>query len=687
MINESDRFATFQIELKAEGAESESGFRWYRLSPEVGAKKPPGDRTQFSVAITDNPIPGFVGTMNLLVSVFSLELNQEERQIIRLVVEPGMASVPVQIKLPIQDFQVYPGDSVIIPARVLNPSHLTTDVLLQVTGMPPTWLVDGAEQPLQLKPGGEAEVMFRCQPATTPEVRSQVYPFTLEAKQRNSPSAQAGGRLTVLPSGYVEFSCTPQQQQIPIPADQAKQDLPPDTAAYQLTFENVSNLPQQVGVKIQGSDQKHCTLQVMPEQASLNPGETAILNLLVTKKRPPLGLPQRLQFEVAAVTSDERADIRNDDQMLELRVQPRLPVWAQALAAVVLLALLGWLFSHRTQGHTAPVNSVRFSGDATQVISGASDQTVRRWRVNNDRLEPSGILAKTDNKAVRTIRYKPIHNNLVAAGLENGEIQLWQVRPGGVTTPSKTPFKTLSYQKADRVLSLAFSKDSNYLFSGHGSGLVLQWEIDQAGASSESPINEKQLNFAISDLALLGGEKTLAIAGRYNRLVLWNWMNKQLYSLAYPQGDQNNYILSLATADNRPQLLATADNQGSITTWNLAQCLNKATKGCEKRLDQWNRGHNGKPVRSLAFSADGCYLASTGDDGRAVLWALTGAGKRHPDLAKGREMGRVSTKLNSVGLTSNEGEIRVVSGGDDNQVRLYRVQTSRSNCQADGYQG
>lgn len=680
VINESEQFASFQLEIKAEGSEPNLGFRWYQLSPEVAAKKPPGDRTQFSVAILDNPIPGFVGTMNLLVRIVSLELRQEERLVVRLAIAAGAALAPIKLTLPVPEFQVQPGEAVTIPAQVINPNHQPVQASLKVLGLPDGWLVDGEEQTLQLKPGGLAEVGFRCQPSPDLQTASQPYPFTMAATQPTVPPIAAHGVLKVAAIGHVAFYCMPLLREIPTDVEPNLQPAslhPANSVAYDLAFENASNVSQQVSVQLQSGKGSLDHLQVIPEQADLLPGTTTTLRLVASHPRPKLGPARTVPIGVTPVLSDRRLDLHTDDETLELRVLPVVPLWLQVLGGLLGLALLGWLVFHRPEGHTAAVNSVQFSGNANQVISGSNDQTIRRWRVNDDRLEPDGILAQTAHKAVRVVRYRPIDNNVVAAGLENGEIELWNVLPGGVHQPSQKPVVSLSSEKADRVLSLAFTRDSQFLFSGHGSGMVLQWDLD----APARPVRDRAVQFAISDLALVGRDKLLAIAGRYNRLVLWNWTSNQLYPLAYPSGDQTTYIQSLATTDRPTSLLATADSQGTLSLWDLRQCVTKLQPGCEQRLDHW-QGHGGKPVRAIALSANGCYLASVGDDGRTMLWSLA-QGKRDTDSPdfNGRELGRVATKLNSVSLTAGAGAVRVISGDEANQVRFYRLQENRSECQ------
>jgi hypothetical protein len=60
---------------------------------------------------------------------------------------------------------------------------------------------------------------------------------------------------------------------------------------------------------------------------------------------------------------------------------------------------------------------------------------------------------------------------MAAIGLENGEIQLWDL----LSEKRDKPLITYSWQRDDRVFGLAFTLDARFLFSGHGSGQVLRW--------------------------------------------------------------------------------------------------------------------------------------------------------------------------------------------------------------------
>ncbi|MBD2126613.1 hypothetical protein NDI39_05605 [Microcoleus sp. ZQ-A2] len=674
--NDSDRFASFQLEVVAAGADSTPSFRWYTLSPEVSSKKPPGDSTKFLVTITDSPVPGFAGMMNLTVRVFSLELRDEERQVLRLYVQEGTGAKPLKIDLPVRKFQAAPGAQVEIPVRLLNPNQQTMDVMLSFLGVESSWLLKGAEQRLPLDPGEQTEVIFYCQPPDAIALSPcQIYPFTIEATHHKGTVVRDQGTLEVLPTGYLDFSCTPQQQTIPAKGSKRfRRHTEPVT--YQLQFENASNLCSSASIQIQGKDWQKCKLEVIPPETELRPGETSTAVLLVSKPRPRWGIREKLLLEVTAILSDRRLDLRNDTQTLELRVLPVIPFGLQVLGGLLLLLLLFLLF-RPFQGHTAAVSSVRFNGLADRIISGSADQTIRRWNVQGNRLKPMGVFART-GKAVRVVRFKPVNNDIVAAGLENGEIQLWDVLAN-----RKEPLEFFFNDRDDRVLDLEFTKDSRYLFSSHGSGLILAWDLEgeasNALSNSKKPLAKLKSDFAVYDLAVVGtGGTNLAIGGRYNRLVVWNITSNKIRRVPYRQGDQNSYIQSLAVAGDKPNLMATADNQGNITLWDMRQCLAKDTK-CEI-LDEWSTGHGGKPVRSVNLSKDGCYLASAGDDGREMLWPLTMDGARDLKFLNGRKLDQFPTKINDVNLILRGEDILVVSGSDDHGVRLRRVEKSNTGC-------
>jgi WD40 repeat protein len=693
VVNDSNQFASFQLEIIAAGSNSDLGSNWYKISPAISAKTPPGDSTKFSVMITDTPIPGFVGKMNVIVRISSLELREEDRQLLRLVIEPGIDSIPMQVELPVREFTDQPQALIEIPVRVVNPSQTLAHVSLRFVGVASKWLLE-RERRLNILPGESGETSFLCQLPVAEETLSQSYSFRIEATHpQGAAAASPEGVIKILPAGNIDFQCFPEKREIPA----SRIWLPQwrtNSTNYQVEYENTSNLIQQVDVQITKGDeeQPESFIEIQPANVEVKPGEKQQLEILVSHRRSFFGLPKKLSFIAESVVSDSRVNVTNEKYLLKLIVHPIFHPWLQLFLGILLLYLLwamSWLNPDNPWfGHQRSVTSVQLNGVGDKAVSGSLDQSIIRWNLQgftNPLInQHDATLGQNIGKAVRVVRYKPVDNDVVAAGLENGEIQLWDVTGG--TKKSKLAF---SLDKADRVLALEFSQDSNFLFSGHGSGAVLKWDLNNAlltSATSKNqfikinqPIDSKQFNFSIYGLTLIGDNRqNLAIAGRYNNLEVWQWQENKTFKVPYrPAGSQEDYIVGLASAEYKPNLLATSDNQGRITLWNMEKCLNNSGE-CEI-IDQWLDGHGGKAVRSVALTRDGCYLASGGDDQRVMLWPLTKEGKR--EIINGKQVESGKYKFNTVDVKVVRKQIYVVSGDDNKRVRLHILQPEKkSQC-------
>ncbi len=445
--NDSDQFANFQIEITAAGESRNSAYRWYKLEPEVAAAKPPGSSTIFQVFVFATPIPGFVGTVNLTVKIFSPQLGQERRLLLRLKIEADDQPALLSLELPVKEFQVYPRNTVDIPVRIRNLSQQTVNMTLRFTGVDSAWLVSSAERRFSLDPGGQTEVIFQCQPLSVVQAPSDIYPFTIEASSNNGYPASVEGNLEVLPVGFVEFTVSQNSQRIP----DKRGWLPnwkSNSATFELLFRNASNLFQEINLQLQGRDGRKCTYKTLPTTANLNVGETTKLILDIKTKRPWLGIGKTLLVDAKSELSDQRLGSTDPPiQNLELKVLPILPLWLQLAILILLLALLALLLRPEPIMHTRSVNSIGFSGIGLSVVSGADDCTLRLWNINGDRIEPAsinyngeavacgrqhkpkGLLAITDD-AVEVARFMPLENDRMAVGLDNGLIELRDVPTG-----------------------------------------------------------------------------------------------------------------------------------------------------------------------------------------------------------------------------------------------------------------
>jgi WD40 repeat protein len=711
VTNSSDRFASFQIELWAKGTEHLPEVQWYKVDPMICAKKPPGDRTTFHVVITKAPVPAYNTTVELTVKVLSVEseqLSTSETVLLKI----GEAQKPLRLLLPITDLKVHPSDRLVIPALIHNLSPRSTEVTLSLKELDPAWVKDGAVKSVRIGAGDSAQVELSCIPPKSPDVRSGIYNFEVEARDQLDNTDSERGTLEVLPDGYIAFSCSPQQQTIP-PVAQWFSWHP--SARYELQFINQSALPQRIQPEIKEVNQKKFVAKVLDESTSEELHSIELLEapatipVEITPHRPWVGREQQLFLQVTPQlshpTSGETSSYIQampNTHTLELRVRPWVPLWLLGIGG--LLGLFCLMSSWLTRPyHTAPVNSVRLISNASTVVSGSSDQTIQRWQVLNFsnftwlRHQSEIADSKNTGKAVRVIREIPAHEGQIAAGLENGRIQLWNV---------SSPQKIIEFSKlGDRVFDLVFTQDSKNLFSGHGSSKVRRWDL-QTVYQEQDPQPDQEIvipNTAISALAVseqANQQPLVAIAGQFNQLVIWNPNKKTADVIDYRLKTETSqapivssrydYINSLAVSQGDFPTLVTADSKGWISTWSMSRLRDCTRQGNSVKfreifgnvirqsscpgaiIETWKGSDNFQSINAVAITKDGRYVAGAGEDGKVKLWQLNEYGERSPERPiKNSDLG---ISLKSVDIQQPDAKhILITSNAPHNQVSLINI--------------
>lgn len=721
VVNQSSRFASFEIELSTPGQPDITTKHWYDVEPKVCAKKPPGDRTIFRIVINRPPIPAINTVLELRVNVFSVEYEDlDTTHPIELAIEPR--SNPLQVHLVSPYLKAQPGQQVAIEALAMNLQSEPAEITLKLLRLPQNWFTDSTEEAavsttssntlhLMLSGGGTQRATFYCLPPGQPLTLSDRYEFDVEISDSHHFTT-THGYVEVLPVGLVTFNCESRQQFIP---DSARGwGLSGwNRAIFPLAFQNLSNLSQQV--HIQANEANRCLCSIQPiAPIDLQPQESQTVNLEVKRNRPWLGWVRRLLIDVTPrLTYPENGqaveaiNLEPTSQTLDLRVRPVIPFWLQLTGGLLGLLMLAWWFWLRPiSRHTAPITTLQIMGQESTVLSGSRDQSVYRWDVNSALgwfphapiLRDRTPIASAEDlgKAVRVLRESPEDASRVAIGLENGVIELWDF-------DDESQIRTIA-DETDRVFALAFTSDGRTLFSGHGSGRVRQWDV-QASEQSE-PSNFLYLrDTAISDLAVLEPQdrSLVAIAGQFNRLVLWDWQWNIAYGINYSW--ERDFVISPVIGPyhtltdvevgNRGRLLATADNSGFVTLWDgqeLAECTQRTTfrspmnlsKGeipvsplpCSQdaiRLEQWQATANGTAVRTMAMTNDGCYLTTASDEGEIMLWVLdpqTGM-KSLPDAIPIHQFGNYSPYEIDI-KQSAPNQVLIAVDGPDERARLFR---------------
>jgi WD40 repeat protein len=757
VVNHSDKFASFQLELSTPVLDENSQVKWYKVEPEICAKKPPGSETKFHVIITQSPIAAYDTKIDLKLKAFSVEdISLSASQHLSLNIKKPLR--PLRLEVPITKLKLIPESSVEIPVLVYNLSPEFCEIILTagISDSKGSWLIDGNERKLLIESGKYEKANFKVLAPRDTSI-SKDYKLTIKVESNRSLyTARKNVTLNLIPSGNIAFYCGIKQKVIP-----NRRPVARNIVAYELGISNNSNLVQQINLNVPENTYKNCEFKV-PETVELTPGESRTdVQLLAKGKRPWWGGKRQIFFETSAnVTHSQEpngestVDITDiavvpNTHVLELQILPIIPLWLQIFAGLIPFAFLAyWLMQAPTKiMHTASVNSVRFFGNGSLVFSGSSDRTIRKWQIedgawhlNTPYLEHKNAIAdeKDIAKAVRVIRPNPNDSkDEIAIGLENGEVKLWDIATNKEKSLQETNAKS---QKDNRVFDLAYTQNARFLFSGHGDGTVKTWSMETLKQTSVGV----KVPFTISALALddsQAGYPLLIIAGRYNQIVVWDMNAKTIYKLPYtykqdqtssnnsfsPVIGQHHYITSLATGNN---VLASADNQGYITLWDMEKirsCIakpspikaetnknsnsvsnTKDTKNgkktelktpdklgnttkilpCNLKYTQWRDGHDRQPVRSVSLTQDGKYLASGGDDGRAILWELGRDTEDERSLKiitekpkpQKYQIDSLGIKINSIDIKTLPDKLLITTGDDEKHVRICRFNLENKNA-------
>ena len=732
VVNESQEFISFQLELFAPGLEDKkekSDINWYTVEPEICTKNPPGSETEFHVSITKPPIPAYNQTVELEVKVFCIEddklFNSEN---IRLKIENPKPTI--ELKLLSKKIDAEPGKEKEIPVLVTNSSFDVANVQLQLFANLPT-----SEANSEIILPNRPKVLNI--PLEIPEeAKSGEYEFTIidvsddnfyQLNEKDTPYVK--GILNILPilsHGFIEFKCDNSVQEIP-----HTENNQIDTVTYNLEFINKFNLEEELGVNIRGKNLHTNELNQLNNSESIilapqNEEQNPIIKVPLTKKRPLLGWKR--QFQIVSkpyCKSNNQVKFQPKTQRLILKVSPKIPFWLQLLGLIsVPLLLLSLTNSFMYRGHNAAVTAVRIKNDLDEtVISGSSDRTILRWKFNhswfgnNSGLKIKDKLTSGISKAVRVIRFLPENDNVVAVGLENGEIHLWNLSSAS-GKPIEKPLIE-NDDKGNRVFDLGFTNNSQTLIAAYGDGNIKHWNISNLNSETREIIKSKKAEFTVSTLGISENYDLplVVVGGRFNKLGFWDWNNKnkseiEIYHLPYYKKDlnssrlingQQDYITSLTIAQKSYRFIS-ADNQGSIKLCdlkNIRKCIkqskisqndndvedndNKTSKlnyislDCpDSLLDEElsEKSQTFPSIRSIAITKDESYLASAGDDGDVIIWEIKGNELScvHKQ-STGQRLNTVDIKLREIkNKTANE--LLIVTGDDKNRVMLYRKKES-----------
>ena len=330
-------------------------------------------------------------------------------------------------------------------------------------------------------------------------------------------------------------------------------------------------------------------------------------------------------------------------------------------------------------GHAATVNDIAFDTTGDVIVTASADGTAKIWRVDSGQAidtlpgHPGGVLS---------LAFNPDGQQVATTG-QDGVARLWNAEPEFdqiILTAHTAPVRRITFSPDGTLVATASSDrtarvwdaangDSLHVFSDHNQ-VVNDVAISPDSlwlASASDDLDVRLWNLETGEVRL-----PLLIHPAAVNSVVYNNDGTQLLtssddgivrlwdvasSRVMQALDHEGAVVNRAVFSPDSQLVATAVSDGTVRVWRV-----------DGELVQSLSAH-GLPVNDVAFNQQGTYLATASDDGTARLW----------DLETGELIRSFTGHAGPVlGLSFNRDGTRLATASNDRTTKLWDVATGQA---------
>ena len=240
-----------------------------------------------------------------------------------------------------------------------------------------------------------------------------------------------------------------------------------------------------------------------------------------------------------------------------------------------------------------PIFGVAFTPDGQQIASASADKSIFTWNVTTS----APVMSFAETFSLFAVAFSPDGTIMAAAG-DGQAIPMWSIPSGTVVGTIQIP--------AAGISEIRFSPDGRLLAAGGKDGEVYLWNVSDQSQFAEL----KSHTSAIHSVAFSADGSHLATADANGVIYLWNVASGTLAPIKMLAASDQQSVNDLVFTPDGNFLLSASDDK-NIAVWNVSSGA----------LANTLTGHTDAVV-SLALSHDGKLLVSSSKDGTIRLWNL-----------------------------------------------------------------
>jgi WD40 repeat protein/energy-coupling factor transporter ATP-binding protein EcfA2 len=261
-------------------------------------------------------------------------------------------------------------------------------------------------------------------------------------------------------------------------------------------------------------------------------------------------------------------------------------------------------------GHDHRVNGLDFSEDSNLLVTASESGIARLWELKD--IQPTFREAKATEAGEHIVGGYDRTGSLFASGAKDGIARIYSVHPDG-----QPEFLCATAARTDRLIGLSFLTNA-----------LVTIQLAERNLGAYDVIEFSRLSDCQPELQLHDPDRTAVEGVAYdarNSILAWGDSHGRISLMSTTQsGDrvwmprQSKQVHTASIADlafsPNGKYLASAGNDGIAAIWNIEK----------KELDHVKHGPTAR-LNTIQFSQDGKYVAAGGDDKSIYIWDVGSA--------------------------------------------------------------